>query len=164
MKELHIADFYYGAFYSYLFTRNINPALIDNSKYARHLSFETDQGSYNVFAMYASKPANEKQDKTKTRWSFTFTPNIYELLKGSMVKEKENYVVLVCGKEQLQDTEVIVVPYNKAIQCLGEDSVNETRCINVVVSKYKNEAEYYGTAVDSKDAFTIKRDISKYLK
>ncbi len=48
MKDLNKADFYFGAFYSYLFTKTFNPVLIDKSDSSRHLSVCTNTKERNV--------------------------------------------------------------------------------------------------------------------
>ncbi len=57
MKKLKKADFYFGAFYSYLFTRKFKPALIDDSETYRQLSIYTDTNpnGYNLYTMYRSE-------------------------------------------------------------------------------------------------------------
>ncbi len=163
MKDLNKADFYYGAFYSYLFNKTFNPVLIDGGENSRHLSVCTNTKEYNLFAMYISKPSNNSINKVKSRWDFTFTENLIDLLIKCECSNKENYVVFICGQENMKDSEIIVVPYVKVLECLGNDKVNENRRISITVSKHETYAYYYGTAVSSENKYRIKRNIEEYL-
>ena len=164
MKNLNKADFYFGAFYSYLITKAFKPVLIDQADSSRQLSVCTNAKEYNLFAMYISKPTNSSADSLKTRWDFSFTGNLFESLIQSECSEKENYVVFICGQENLKDSEIIVVPYKKVLMCLGKDNVNKNRRVSITVSKHENYAYCYGTAVSSQNKFQIKRNIEEYLK
>lgn len=163
MKKLNKADFYFGAFYSYLITKAFNPVLIDQAKDSRHLSLCTNVCDYNLFAMYASKPASSSTDGEKIRWDIIFTNNLVDMLTQSECATKVNYVVFICGQENLRDSEILVVPYKKVLTCLGKDSVNIKRRISITVSKGENYAYVYGTAVDGNNSFQVKRDIDAYL-
>ncbi len=113
--------------------------------------------------MYISKPVNCSITKTKSRWDFIFTENLVNLLVQSECEDKENYVVFICGQENLKDSEIIVVPYKKVLMCLGNDSVNERRRICLTVSKHENYAYCYGTAISSQNQYKVKRNIEEYL-
>lgn len=164
MKNLNKADFYFGAFYSYLITKAFNPVLIDQADSSRQLSISTNNKDYNLFAMYISKPTNSTSDGTKIRWDFLFTSNLVSLLTRSICNEKENYVVFICGQENFKDSEIIVVPYKEAQMCLGKDNINSNRRISITVSKHENYAYCYGTAVDKKNSLRVKRNIEEYFK
>jgi len=65
MSRIKVADFYYGAVLSMLFSHNIKPALIENGSDRQVYDFTTNNAKFTLFVKYRSERV-ETQKKAIT--------------------------------------------------------------------------------------------------
>lgn len=99
MSKIKEADFYYGAILSYFINNGIYPVLLEPGKDRQIYEFTTDQGDFNLFSKYRSVTTTSNEEYTS--WSFVFTANDMEELKGFIASDKHLSVGLVCGDSSL---------------------------------------------------------------
>lgn len=163
-NKVNKIDFYVGAVLSQIITKIIHPAaLFDYSNHSKSVTFETDKDKYNLFIKYSSKP-NKSKNISETKWTYTFTKTEMDCIPKWYKNGYRNYIVFLCGKENLDKSEIAVVDCALAKKCLGNDTVNDSR--NIVVRRKKSSHHFriHGTALSDKDAIKIGRDIEKYIQ
>jgi len=166
MSRINKIDYFCGAFLSYLISNNVEPTLFDAVDKSKVINFTQKNMDYNVYLKYVSTCKESKvAGKEQTKWdvNFSMAENTYIRTKFKQDK-RENIVVLVCTKPNLQDTCIAVLSLDEALECLGDDNINERRRISV---KYKKGAWYlecYGTAILDIQAKKIKHDFDEYFR
>lgn len=154
-------DYYVGAVLSYLIKKRITPAIFDSSDCSKIITFETNEGKYNLFVKYSGKPAS--QQEKYSRWDVTFTKLELEIVNTYAKDGFNNFVVLVCSSESLTQTEIAVIEVKNALRCLGNDNINKQKRISIINDKGARKLKCYGTAITDKNAILIKRNIDNYF-
>ena len=166
MGKINKMDYYYGAFIYYLISNKAEqPTLFDSVDNSKIINFTQKNKDYNAYLKYVSTCKESKvAGREQTSWQITFTATENTYIRTKFKKDTyKNIVVLVCAKPKLQDTCVAILSLDDALECLGDDNVNNQRTINV---KYKKGAWYlecYGTAVPDTQAKKIKHDFDEYF-
>ena len=156
------SDFYFGAFEFQLTNKLLKPIMIiDRSESSRTIHLETNQGRYNVFIKYSSKPRSATP--TTRRWDFSCAAKELEKIDSIANYEGKNLVALVCSEPPLTNTEIAVLDIDKAKTCLGNDSMNKTRRISVSANKGSHHLCCYGTAVSDRNALKTSRNLDKHF-
>lgn len=154
-------DYYVGALLSYLIKKRITPAIFDSSDYSKIITFETNEGKYNLFVKYSGKPV--RQQEKYSRWDVNFTESELNIVNTYAKNGYNNFVVLVCSSETLTQTEIAVIDIEDALKCLGNDLVNKQKRISVRSDKAARKLKCYGTAITDINAILIKRNIDNYF-
>ena len=129
MSKIKVADFYYGAVLSMLFSHGIKPALVENGTDRRIFDFTTDKNNFRLFVKYRAKKNDTKKDGYSS-WVFTITEDRSEL--QSYIDSNMNIIVaLVCGEENLGDSQLAVLDAEQIHQILD----NNKTTINVTINK-----------------------------
>jgi len=165
MGRINRTDYFCGAFLSYLISNNVEPTLFDAVDKSKVVNFTQKNRDYNVYLKYVSTCKESKvADKEQTLWNVTFSlaENTYIRTKFKQ-DNRENKVVLVCAKPNLQDTCVAVLSLDDALECLGDDNINKQRRISVKYKKGAHNLECYGTAVRDTKAKKVKHDFDEYF-
>jgi hypothetical protein len=110
MSKIKVADFYYGAVLSMLFSHNIKPALIENGNDRQVYDFTTNKTKFTLFVKYRSeKVATKKKDYNS--WSF-FIANDLDEMNKYLDNEKNPILALVCGSDNLNESELAILDGN----------------------------------------------------
>ncbi|MDU2241859.1 MULTISPECIES: hypothetical protein [Paenibacillus] len=132
MAKVTQADFYFGAALSILFNNNMIPALVEGGDNRRIYKISTDTSAYDIYMKYRSKRTTGSNDYSS--WQFTFSEDdIFEIKKNI---NKEFIMLLICGKEKLNTSEIVILDYND-ITCIFE-----TNKRSFTISRRKNEKYY----------------------
>ena len=145
MCKLKVADFYYGAFLSALLnTPGGRPSLFDETGSRRIYRLETNNNEEcYFFAKYVTDLKNKSEDLC--HWVFNFT-------QAEVAKLQELYrekgcvkVVLICAKEGFSDSELAIVSYEDAMDCLGVEVGVKAYRINIKAYAGKHGLRMYGS-------------------
>lgn len=136
MSKLKVADFYYGAVLSVLFNNNIKPALIECDLDRQVYDFTTNTGEFRLFIKYRAKRQNTKKDDYKS-WLFVLTENDRNEILGFINSGYNLIVTLVCGEEDLNDSEIAILDKDEI-----RTIINELDKESITISRRKNERAY----------------------
>lgn len=155
-------DYYVGALLSYLIKKKITPAIFDSSDFSKIIRFETDKEKYNLFVKYSGKAVQQNEDYS--RWDISITPNEYEIITKLFYEDGfKNLFVSVCSSDALTQTEIVVLSFSDALNCMGQDTVNENRRLSAKAYKGSKYILCYGTALSDKQAIKTLRNIDKHF-
>ena len=129
MSKIKVADFYYGAVLSMLFSHGIKPALIENGTDRRIFDFTTDKTNFRLYVKYRAKKTDTKKNGYSS-WVFTITED-KAILQSYLDKNINVILALVCGEENLAESQLAVLDTEQIKRIL--DSGKTT--INVTVNK-----------------------------
>ena len=129
MSKIKVADFYYGAVLSMLFSHGIKPALVENSTDRQVYDIVTNNSEFRLFVKYRAKKTDTKKEGYSS-WVFTITEDRAEL-QSYLDMDKNLIVALVCGEENLGESQLAVLDAEQIKQIL--DSGKTT--INVTINK-----------------------------
>ena len=155
MSKLKVADFYYGAFLSDLLnTPGGRPSLFDEtgSRSIYRLETNNNEESY-FFAKYVTDIKNKND--SFNHWIFNFTPAEIAKLQELHEEKGRVKVVLICVKESLADSELAIIDYDDAMNCLGVNTGVKPYRINIKAYSKKHGLRMYGSGradkLDGKD-------------
>ena len=145
MCKLKVADFYYGAFLSALL--NVpggRPTLFDKTDSRRIYRVETNN---NEECYFFTKYVTDLKTKTEafSHWVFNFSQAEIQRLQNLHSEKGNVKVVLICAKEGLTDSELAIVNYEEAIECLGVNKGIKTFRINIKAFNNKHGLRMYGS-------------------
>jgi len=165
MGVVRKADFYYGSMLSCFINSGLKPAIFENGNDRRIYDITTNSGDYKIYAKYISVPSNiNRKNKDKRLWHFSFLPEEVEYFKNYHENNKKLYLVLICGQEKLQDSEIAILTLSEAKKCLDVDYIRPSHRISIIWEKGSHGLKAYGTGIDGKEnAIRISRDISSYF-
>lgn len=150
MCKLKVHDFYYGAFLSALLnTSKSRPVLFDETGSRRIYSLETDaHGECYVYAKYVT----QKKADVQNRWRWTFNFSSSEVKKIQELFQHNNNVklALICAKEGFADSELAVVDYYDAMDCLGVDKGVINYRISIKAIENQHGLRMYGSGRSDK--------------
>lgn len=147
MANVNKADFYYGAMLSVMITRGVQkPALFEESDNKRIYTFYTDKGDYQMYMKYVSAPLKRKRANIQL-WQFSFTPDEIKVIESTQDNGKKTLFGLICAKEKLNDTEIVVLNLEQAKLCLGLDIPRESYRITVKYEKGAHGLRVYGSGL-----------------
>ena len=165
MAKVNKVDFYCGAFLSYLISNKVEPTLFNANEKSKVVQFLLKNTDYNVYVKYVSagKLLNIK-GKQHTRWEVIFQKNERDYLVNDFCKSNfKNIVVLVCANKDFKDTYFAILTYDQAIQCLGNDAINNQFRISVKHQKKSPNAYCYGTALSDNNAIAIPYNVDTFF-
>ncbi|MET3211787.1 UNVERIFIED_CONTAM: hypothetical protein ABIC26_004755 [Paenibacillus sp. PvR008] len=133
MAKVTQADFYFGAALSLLFNNNMIPALIEGGDDRRVYKISTNTSNYDIYMKYRSKRTTGNEEYSS--WQFIFSEDdINEINKLS----NDNFkMLLICGKEKLNKSEIVILEHNEIKTCLLEADKK-----SFTISRRKNEKYY----------------------
>ena len=150
MCKLNVGDFHYGAFLSALLnTPGGRPSLFDETDSRRIYRLETNNNEERYyFAKY--KMAQKNKTDSFSHWVFTFTPA--EIIKLQELQQEKGQVkvVLICVKEGFADSELAIISYQDAVDCMGVDAGVSPYRINIKAYKKKRGLRMYGSGRSDK--------------
>ena len=145
MSVLKVADFYYGAFLSALLNYGKKkPSLFDRAanKDSRRIYCLTTENSTEDYIIF-TKAVMAQDNKTEKfeHWIFNFDKDeiktLIDLHKGyGNVK-----LALICIKPGLTDSELALLDYENAMDCLGVNIGVKSRTINIKYLKKSKKGE-----------------------
>lgn len=165
MAKVNKVDFYCGAFLSYLISNKVEPTLFNANEKSKVVQFLLKNTDYNVYVKYVSagKLFNIK-GKQHTRWEVIFQKSERDYLVNDFCKSNfKNIVVLVCANKDFKDTYFAILTYDQAIQCLGNDAINNQFRISVKHQKKSPNAYCYGTALSDNNAIAIPYNVDTFF-
>lgn len=150
MCKLKAVDFYYGSFLSALLnTPGGRPSLFDATDSRRIYRLETNN---NEECYFFAKYVYEVKNKTDrfSHWAFPFTEA--EIAKLQELHEEKGRVklVLICVKEGFKNSELAIVEYDDAMDCLGVDRGVSPYRISVKAIEGKHGLRVYGSGRSDK--------------
>lgn len=138
MRNPNKLDFFVGSFISCIINAAKKvPILIDETDNSKRIKFTTDNGDYNIFFKYSTniRCSTRKINgiaKEKITCDISFSKKEYEILKYNFFEEKiSNLIVLVITNSDLNNTKIIAIPYDIAMECLITSDKNEIRRLSV---------------------------------
>lgn len=136
MSKFKVADFYYGAVLSMLFNRGIAPALVESNNDRQVYDFTTNNNDFRLFIKYRARGRIGKNGDYRS-WQFVFTAeDIAKIYDGYLDEERNLLLVLVCGEEKLDGSELAVINSEEIKQCIGNGKTSLT------ISRVKGEKAF----------------------
>lgn len=150
MCKLKIADFYYGAFLSALLnTPGGRPSLFDESGSRRIYRLETNNNEEcYFFAKYVTDIKNKSA--SFNHWAFIFTPAEIKRMQELHLEKGNVKVVLICAKEGFSESELAIISYADAMDCLGVETGIKAYRINIKAYSKKHGLRMYGSGRSDK--------------
>lgn len=105
MGKMSQADFFFGAALSVLFNNKMIPALVENGTERRIYNVMTNEGNYRIFMKYRTKPSTDNNDLSS--WQFMFNDVEIDDFRNNL--KESILLILICGKEELKDSEMVVL-------------------------------------------------------
>lgn len=166
MKQINKIDYMVGAFLSYLTSRNIAPVLIEATDNAKIVKFSTNNNDYKVYFKYSiSSKTPTVKGREYTKWNITYTPDDLKRIKESKQNEHEVFLLMVlCGNEDLTDTELLILDYEGLEKCIGTDTINCNKRLSVNRMKKSPYITCYGTGLSDQNSIKVYRNFEKYIK
>lgn len=150
MCKLRMNDFYYGAFLSALLnTSGSRPVLFDETGSRRIYLLETNNaGECYVFAKYVTG----KGADAKNRWLWTFNFTDAEVLRIQELYQVKGNVklALICVKDGFADSELAVINYEEAMDCMGVEKGVKNLRINIKTTGGQHGLRMYGSGRSDK--------------
>ena len=151
MCKLQLSDFCYGAFLS-AFVKA--PVLFDETGSRRIYCLETNSEKDCWFMVKYVKELKNKNDQF-SHWLFNFTDAEVEKLQELRAEKERVKLALICLKEGWSGSELAIVDYEDAADCLGISRGIKNYRINIKAFNKKHGLRIYGSGrndkVDSKD-------------
>lgn len=151
MGILKAIDFYCGSFLSALLNSSENKAsLFDNTGQRRIYRLTTDnaQNDYMIYTKYVRRRKNKSD--SSNHWVFKFEED--EILKIISLHDANFNVklALICVCDNLSDSEVAIVDYDVAIECIGFNKGIKPYRLNVIATGGKHGLRLYGSGRSDK--------------
>lgn len=129
MSKIKVADFYYGAVLSMLFSHGVKPALVENGSDRQVFDITTDKSEVKLYVKYRAKK-NETKKADYSSWVFSINEDKSELI--SYIDNGSNLVLaLVCGEDDLGESQLAVLDTEQIKQILEADKTT----INITIKK-----------------------------
>lgn len=150
MCKLKVADFYYGAFLSAVLNApGSRPSLFDDTGSRRIYRMETNNNEESYFFVkYVTDLKNKNGDFN--HWVFNFNPVEIKRLQDLHRTNRNVKVVLICVKEGFADSELAIISYEEAMDCLGVDTGVKAYRINIKAYSKKHGLRMYGSGRSDK--------------
>ena len=150
MCKLKAADFYYGAFLSALLnTPGGRPALFEDTGSRRIYCLETNNNEECYFLVKHVTDLKCKGDAFN-HWVFNFNPVEIKRLQDLHRVKGNVKVALICVKDGFADSELAIISYEDAIDCLGVESGVKSYRINIKSYSKKHGLRMYGSGRSDK--------------
>lgn len=155
MCKLKVADFYYGSFLSALLnTPGGRPSLFDETGSRRIYRLETNNNEECYFFAKYVKDTTRKSEQF-SHWVFNFTEAEVSKLQELHAERGNTKLVLICVKDGFADSELAIVDYDDAADCLGIQRGVKAHRINIKTYDKKHGLRMYGSGrcdkLDGKD-------------
>lgn len=144
MGAVRKADFYYGSMLSCFINKGLAPAIIEPGDSRRIYEMMTNKGDYRIYAKYVSLPLR-RQKKDVQLWQFVFTHDEVKYIRGYLENSKKLFFVLICGRDKLQDSEIVILSQDEVRDCLDIDYDRESYRITIKWEKGIHGLKAYGT-------------------
>ena len=150
MCKLGALDFYYGAFLSAVVnTSGSRPVLFDDTASRRIYRMDTNNASdCYVFAKYTT--GRELKAANRDHWIFNFSEAEIRQLKDLYADNKNVKLALICVKEGFVGSELAIIDYNTAIECLGVNAGVKNYRINIKTTGGQHGLRMYGSGRSDK--------------
>lgn len=133
MSKITQADFYFGAALSMLFNYSMIPALVEGGDKRRIYKVITNKEKYEIFMKYRTAPATDNNEYSSWQFIFSFD----EITEIKKLLGKEFKILLVCGKEKLNTSEIVVLNEEDVRKCLIDSGKN-----NFTIGRKKHEKAF----------------------
>lgn len=151
MCKLAVGDFYYGAFLSALLnTPGGRPSLFDETGSRRIYRLETNNNEEcYFFAKYVTEL--KTKGESQNHWVFPFSQAEIDKLQELYQEKCAVKLVLICVKDKFAGSELAIVSYDEAIDCLGVNvGVKPSYRINIKSYPGKHGLRMYGSGRSDK--------------
>jgi hypothetical protein len=127
MSRIRTADFYYGAVLSKLLSHGADPVLIEGGSDRRIYEIKTSSASFTLFVKFRTHKEAPRADGINS-WKFSIKDDM-DLLKEHMQKNKNLILALLCGSEDLGDSELALLDCNEVNRLifLNKESISISR-------------------------------------
>ena len=82
--------------------------IIEPGDSRRIYSLTTNNDDYKIYAKYVSEPLKRQKEDAKL-WQFIFSRDEIEFFRDYKENEKKLYFALICGQENLQNSEIALL-------------------------------------------------------
>ena len=164
MRKINKADYFYGAFLSYLISNGIEPTLFETGDKIRILEFLIRNTTYKAYLKYSTtKRTTIEQEKETQRWDIVFSSNELKIMQNFGEDNKKAVIIFICTDEELSNTDIAILPYPEACKCmgLGVDRKNNQRRISIQHSKHSRWFQCYGTGLADTSAIEVPYNFQK---
>ena len=134
MGRMSQADFFFGAALSVLFNNRMIPALVENGTERRIYDVVTNSGNYRIFMKYRTKPSTDNNDLSS--WQFMFNNEEVDDFRNNL--NESILLILICGKEELKDSEMAVLDSTQIKQ-----AICDTRKTSITIGRKKHARNFY---------------------
>ncbi len=124
MSKIKVADFYYGAVLSMLFSHGVKPALVENGTDRQIYDITTNKSEFRLFVKYRAMKINTKKTDYSS-WVFTIKDDKDEL-KSYLDNNINVNLALVCGEDDLGKSQLAVLDPSQIRQILDSNKTTIT--------------------------------------
>lgn len=134
MAKLKVADFYYGAVLSMLFNNRVTPALIESGEDRQVYDFTTNHKDFTLFVKYRTNNTLLENENYYS-WTFDISQD-YQEMQTYINEGKSLLLALVCGKSDLGESELAIIPEKNLLEIFARGKRN------ITISRIKGERAY----------------------
>jgi hypothetical protein len=169
MEKIKKVDFYVGVFLSKILKSAKNvPALFEETNESKRIEVVTNSCNYNIYIKYSTARINTPIDirgnkKVKSYWNIPFSENEYSKLISSKIAGYKNCVAIVCTDDELSETWIALLDFDKALKCLEGKTPGGSRRITVIRLGKAREFICEGVGFNDNDSVTCLFDYTKYF-
>ncbi len=170
MTKINKIDYFVGVFVSAILNSAKSvPALFDETSESKKVEFQTNLGYFNVYVKYSTsrhegKSFDKRRQKKTCYWYINFSEIEYEKLKIFSKDGYQNYYVFICTDEKLKNTSIIVLEYDKAMNCLKNTTSQGVRRIKVTRIGSEHEFRCQGVDYIDNEYESCRFDYTTYFK
>lgn len=151
MCKLKVSDFYYGAFLS-AFLNNPRglPSLFDetDARNIYRLDTNNSDNGYIFYVKYKTKKSADK--KGRWHWSFSFSDSEIDTILELHKQPSQVKIALICVKDGFDDSELAIIDYEPAMDCLGVTAGVKQYKIDIKTTPGKHGLRMYGSGRSDK--------------
>lgn len=145
MANVSEMDFYHGILSTVLLRQNFQLVQLQSYKTRRTYKVKRGGEQFIIYAKYASKPTSENRRGGYT-WSFAFTDEEIEKIKGYMKEEKNMKVALISRYNKQRGGELAILDRKEFLKCVGYGWESDNPYISVLKEKY-HQLKVYGRGI-----------------
>lgn len=157
MVKIKETDYHHGALTAVLVNNGYNLILWETHESRRSYKVTQGKDEFIIYSKYASKPTSKNGDKSST-WTYTFTDDEIDKIKGHMEEFKNSKVALISGNGNTKGGELVILGKDDFLKCVGDGWKVGSPYISVYKEKYC-QLRVYGTGIDRKNAIISTMDI-----
>lgn len=151
MVKIKETDYHHGALTAVLVNNGYNLILWETHESRRSYKVTQGKSEFIIYSKYASKPSSKNGDKSST-WSYSFTDDEIDKVKGYMEDFENSKVALISGNGNTKGGELVILGKEDFLNCIGDGWKSENPYISVLKEKFC-QLRVYGRGISREQAF-----------